>query len=266
MARCPLVIQDLLTEEVIRSTIIVVVALAVLGLSYKLISRYISHFCRKFRVEPHVENSLRLVLRLVCLLAGTGVLTVTYGLPSTWFLGGTALTGAAIGFGSSQVIGNLMAGLYVIVARPLAVKDYVKIGDVEGQVEEISFNYTKIYTPSYNLMSIPNLQVMTSQVLNCTHEGLIKYTFPVSFGHEVPNRLLVERCIQPTIDEFYGIYDKKLMRKPEWYLESSDRLDRTFKIRMFVPKGEAKTLYALQSELLRMIVERWDLERKVAPS
>jgi len=266
MSQETFVFQNLLVQGVFRSTIVTVIALAIIGLAYKLISRYISHFCKKFSIEPHIENSLRLALRIVSMVFALGVFTVAYGLPSTWFLGGTALAGAAIGFGSSQVIGNLMAGLYVIIARPFTVKDYIKIGALEGQVEEISLNYTKIYTPSYNLMSIPNLQVMTSQVLNCTHEGLIKYSFPVGFGHEMSNQDLMKKCIQPAIDEFYKMHGEKLLRKPEYYFETSDRLGRNFKIRVFVPKGEAKTLYTLQPELLSMIVDRWDQERKVALS
>ena len=59
---------------------------------------------------------------------------------------------------SSQTINNIVAGFYVIASRHFRVGDYVKIGDVEGQVEEISINYTKLYTPSFNLLVVPNVQ------------------------------------------------------------------------------------------------------------
>jgi small-conductance mechanosensitive channel len=35
------------------------------------------------------------------------------------------------------------------------VRDYVKIGDTEGEVREITINYTKIYTPTYNITPNP---------------------------------------------------------------------------------------------------------------
>ena len=45
---------------------------------------------------------------------------------------GVAVIGAGvIGFGSSQTINNVAAGLYVIISKPFRVKDYVKIGDAE---------------------------------------------------------------------------------------------------------------------------------------
>jgi len=45
---------------------------------------------------------------------------------------------------------------------------------------------------------------------------------------------------------------------PEAYLDDSDRLSLTFLFRFFIPKGDAKKLYALKPELLSMIMRRWD--------
>lgn len=248
----------LFTKEMLYKSISALIALLAIAVAYKLLSRYITRLSRRPGVEPHVTNSLRLVLRVAAIAVSLFAVFALYGLPTSWFVGGSALIGAAIGLGSSQTIGNLVAGLYVIFSRPFTVKDYVRMGDVEGQVEEVSINYTRVYTPTYNLLNIPNIQVLTSKVLNCTHEGVIKYVFPVGFGHEVSNEDITRKCIEPAIEEFYAMNEKELPRKPEYYFDSSDRLGKSFKIRMFIPKGEARTLYRLQPELLNMIVTRWD--------
>jgi len=138
------------------------------------------------------------------------------------------------------------------------VKDYIKMGDIEGQVEEISINYTKIYTPTYNLLLVPNTQVMNGRILNCTHEGLIRYTFKMSFPVAADTRILTEKCIRPSIDEFYSKHKEELQRRPEWSFDSLDRLGSYFMIRLFVPKGDAKLLYDLQPELVGMISHRRD--------
>jgi small-conductance mechanosensitive channel len=255
-------LQNIFTLSVNYSIVGAIAAVAVIALAYKLVSRYISHLCHRLGVEAHIENMLRLVLRIATIGVGLGTLSVVYGLPITWLLGGSAFVGAIIGFGSSQTINNLIAGLYIVIAKPFAVKDYVKIGEVEGQVEEISINYTKLYTPSYNLLSMPNIQVMNSQVLNYTHEGLIKYSFLIGFSHDIPNEELINECIQPAIEEFYNKNSDKIPRKPEYYFESSSSGGRAFRIRIFIPKGQARTLYDLQPELLHGIVNRWDIYRK----
>ncbi|MGQ9780964.1 MAG: mechanosensitive ion channel family protein [Nitrososphaeria archaeon] len=243
----------------LTSTLIILIVITVI---YKFLSRSITQFSKRLGLEPHVQNSIRLVLRVITLVVLTAALFEIYELPTSWLIGSSALAGAAIGFGSSQTINNIVAGFYVVISRPFSVKDYVMIGDVEGVVEEITINYTKLYTPSFNLLLIPNMQVINSRIMNCTHEGFIKYTFFLSFPHgNIQNDELMKKCINPAIEEFYQKYRENGLRKPEGYYETTGNFGRTFKIRIFAPKGDAKSLYLLRSELADMITDRWDIQR-----
>ena len=131
-------------------------------------------------------------------------------------------------------------------------------------MEEISINYTKLYTPSFNLLLIPNTQVMGSRILNCTHEGFIKYTFNLDLPHGMisSNEDVISKCIEPAIEEFHKMHSKKHLRKPEIYFDSSAAFARSYKIRIFIPKGKAKTLFTLKNELSNMIMNRWDQLRR----
>ena len=144
-----------LPPEILNAVYTLAVLTALLVV-YKFLSRFLSRTSRRLELDPHMQNSFRLLLRVVMLLVGLAAVFSVYALPAEWFIGGSALVGAAIGFGSSQTINNVVAGFYVVVSRPFKVKDYVRIGDVEGQVEEISINYTKLYTPSFNILLLPN--------------------------------------------------------------------------------------------------------------
>ena len=107
------------------------------------------------------------------------------------------------------------------------------------------------------------MQIISSRIINCTHEGFIKYTFSLSFPHgNLTNDDIMDKCIQQSIEEFHTKYQDEGLRKPEGYYETSGNFGRTFKIRIFIPKGEAKRLYLLQPELSDMITNRWDEERK----
>ena len=242
----------------IYSLAIGAVILAAVVIAYNLLSRFISRTSKRLEMEPHVVNALRLILRVGAIVSASSAVFTIFELPTSLFVGGSALIGAVLGFGSSQTINNVVAGFYVVITQPFRVKDYVKIGDLEGQVEEITINYTNLYTPTFNLLKVPNTYVMNSRVLNMTHEGFIKYTFTVSFSHEFPNAVLMERCIQPAIEEFHEKHKADQLRRPEVYLGHSDRLGMSFLIRFFIPKGEAKKLYVLRPELLSMITGRWD--------
>ena len=237
------------------------VAMVAIFIAYKYLSRLISRTGKNAELEPHAMNAAKLIFRVAAIMVASTVLLRVWSLPTDWFVGSSALIGAFLGFGSSQTINNVVAGFYVLVTQPFKVKDYVMIGNLEGQVEEITINYTNLYTPTFNLLKVPNTQVMNSRILNLTHEGFIRYTFTVGFGHELSNRVILDECIQPAIDEFHERHADEQLRKPEAYLESGNRLGKVMLIRIFIPKGEAKTLHVLQPELLDMIMDRWYARR-----
>lgn len=248
---------DFLRENTGR-IVIVAVLLVIIFVVYKFLSRLLSRHGERLDLEPHAMNALRLILRVLSIALASSVILAYFQVPSEWFVGGTALVGAFLGFGSSQTINNLVAGLYVLVTQPFKVKDYVRIGDLEGQVEEITINYTNLYTPTFNLLKIPNTQVMNSRILNLTHEGFIKYTFTMSFDHSYTDDALMEKVLKPAIEEFHTRYEEYQLRKPEVYLELANRIERVFLIRIFIPKGQARKLYVMQPELLDMILTKWD--------
>ena len=76
------------------------------------------------------------------------------------FLG--SIAGAGLGFGAQQMVGDVIAGLYIIAERQFGVGDVVRLGPlgivgwVEGRVEEVTLRVTKIRTFDGDLVSIAN--------------------------------------------------------------------------------------------------------------
>jgi len=141
------------------------------------------------------------------------------------------------------------------------VGDYVKIGDIEGEVREITINYTKIYTPTYNITEIPNRKVLDSTILNYSGKrNIIDYSFQMGFPHleNVTNKELMEECIMPVLEKFYNKYRDSLSKKPELSMFKMDRLERGFLIRIFFQEGKIDTFYSIQPELMQNIVNSWD--------
>ncbi len=235
-----------------------VVTVVLVYAAYRILSGFIKRKGRQRDLEPHVRNIIRLLLRVAAIVVATITVFNIFELPTNIFLGSSALIGAALGFGSSQTINNVVAGFYVLLTQPFKVKDYVRIADLEGQVEEISINYTSLYTPTFNLLKVPNTQVMNSKILNMTHEGNIKYTYKVNFGHDLTEKQVMDMVLKPAIEDFHANCGNGGFRCPEAYMDTVDRLGKTYMIRLFIPKGEAKTLYTMRPELTRLIMARYD--------
>jgi small conductance mechanosensitive channel len=144
------------TDNPILEIIIALVIILVALILEKLIRRSISKYGKRVNLEPHAVNILKLIVRIIVATGAIIALMILFKIPTDWFFGASALTGTAIGFASTQTIGNFLAGFYIMISRPFMVGDYVRIGDVEGEVTEITVNYTKIYTPTYTNTEIPN--------------------------------------------------------------------------------------------------------------
>ncbi len=248
------------SDNLFHAGVAIVIVIVVFILD-KLIRRSISQYGKRVKMEPHAINVLKLVARILVAASGVVALMGLFNVGTDWFLGISALTGTAIGFASTQTIGNFLAGFYIMISRPFMVRDYVKIGDVEGEVMEITINYTKIYTPTYNVTEIPNKKVLDSIIINYSGKvNIIDYSFKMGFPHleNRTNKQMMEDCIKPTIKKFYEKYKDVLPKIPEASMLTMDRLGREVNVRMYFPEGRINEFYDLQPELMRDIVNCWD--------
>jgi len=123
-------------------------------------------------------NNLIVSVRLILLIAAIVAAFPLFGflIPENLLVAITASLSTAIALFASFSLSNVVAGIYIFFTRPFAVGDYVTIGTYEGIIEEISINYTTLYSPSKMFVTLPNQTVINSPILNYKlkerlHEG-----------------------------------------------------------------------------------------------
>ena len=122
---------------------------------------------RRAGMPAEAKSTVKMMLRLLFLgVAISLLLSATTLIDDTAIVTGGALFGTAIGLAFSKALSNIVSGFYVLGARPFRVGDYVRIGDVEGIVSEISLNYTRLLQSDYTRELVPNSKVVDSQVTN----------------------------------------------------------------------------------------------------
>jgi small conductance mechanosensitive channel len=73
-----------------------------------------------------------------------------------------SVVGAGLGFGAQQIVGDVLAGVFIISERQFGVGDVVNVGPlvhvgwIEGKVEEVTLRVTKIRTFDGDLVTIAN--------------------------------------------------------------------------------------------------------------
>ena len=86
---------------------------------------------------------------IAVLLYGVGAAVVAnrwFGIELTLFLGTSAVVGAVVGLALQDSLGNLFAGIALHTEAPFRVGDWVKVGDRDGKVEQISWLATRLRT------------------------------------------------------------------------------------------------------------------------
>jgi hypothetical protein len=141
--------------------------LLILYVFYLIVMRSITLSFRRAGMPAEAISGVRLIVRLLFFGVGlTTTLTATTIISGTALITGGAIFGTAIGLAFSRALSNMVSGFYVLAARPFRVGDYVRIGDIEGVVLEISLNYTRLLLPDMNKLVVPNGKVADSEVTN----------------------------------------------------------------------------------------------------
>ena len=134
---------------------------------YLIVMRTIILSFRKAGMSKEASSGIKLMVRILVLaVAASVILSATTVISGTALVTGGALFGTAIGLAFSKALSNIVSGFYVLGARPFRVGDYIKIGDVEGIVMEITLNYTRLLLPDYTREYVPNSKVVDSQLTN----------------------------------------------------------------------------------------------------
>jgi small-conductance mechanosensitive channel len=225
----------------------------------RLLSRYLSHFAKRIKLEPSTGNNLVLTFRILILIFAVLSISSLGGVQAEWLLSVSAIGGAAVGFASQKTLGNFIAGLFLLAAHPFKVGDYVKIGTVEGIVQEITMNYTKVLTSGNNIISVTNLQILDRDITNYLYESsknysLYCYTFEIGFDHNIPTEKLNQM-----FNQIFDSYSRVLPRRPTFMLIRSGALDRVYLIYLYVDKPQ--DIFTLRPRIADELFQRWDEER-----
>ena len=79
----------------------------------------------------------------------------------------TAAAGAVVlGLALQDTLGNAIAGLALQADRPYVVGDWIRVGDHEGRVSEISWRSTVLRTRDSNLVALPNSTIADGAIVN----------------------------------------------------------------------------------------------------
>ncbi len=245
------------------SQILSLLVLAAVAIAFeRIITRYLSRFAKRAKLERNAANNLVLTFRILILLAAALAISRIGGaVDPALLLSISAIAGAALGFASQKTLGNFLAGLFLLAARPFKVGDYVRLGTVEGVVQEVTINYTKVLTIGNNTVSISNLQILDREITNYVLESrrnfsLYCYTFEIGFDHAVSTDKLAT-IFAEVFERFVHTLPKPLHA----ILTRSDAFTRVYTVYLYVEHPE--DVFSLKPQISEEVFRRWDVQRNI---
>ncbi|ARS91706.1 mechanosensitive ion channel family protein [Natrarchaeobaculum aegyptiacum] len=160
--------------------------LAVLALGKTILVPAVDRALRSREFDEVVHNLATSGANLVVWVGAVVVaLTVAgYGaFLSAFAIFGGAI-GLAVGFAAQDLVGNFVAGIFILQDRPFEVGDWIEWEDRSGRVEEIDLRVTRVRTFDNERITVPNSELANNAVTNPVAYDTLRQKFVFGIGYD----------------------------------------------------------------------------------
>jgi small-conductance mechanosensitive channel/CRP-like cAMP-binding protein len=102
----------------------------------------------------------------------------------------SAVGAVVVGFALQDTLGNLFAGLAIQIEKPFRVGQWIRVGDFEGRVQEVTWRATKLLTKAGQFVIVPNSVVSKDPILNYSEPTIpTRLQVDVGLSYDAPPNL-----------------------------------------------------------------------------
>ncbi len=226
-----------------------VVALAAIYFGYKLIADAVDRLREERRFHEQAAFAVKKVLQLAAVTLAVVVVASELELNMSLLLGLLALSGGTIlGFAASDTIGNALAGMLIMATAPFRVGDRILYEGQLADVLEVNFIYTRLTTLDRVQVSVPNMKLLSTTIVNYGRNRPVRMSCRVSVGYQVaPER--VEEMLLAAARATRGVAEE-----PKPYVWVTRLGDYAAEYTLYVFTREVKRYEWIQAELYRNVL------------
>ena len=217
---------------------------------FKIIEGQIRRFRERGRLEVSVAWTMtrfsKWSIGLLVFASILGQFGVTLGIIS----GLLAIAGGTIlGFASINTIGNAIAGLIVMMNKPFNVGDRIFFNGSLADVEGIDIIYTKMRTLDNVLISIPNQELLKTEIDNFGREKIVRRSVKITPGYEYDSKD-VEKALLEAASLVNGV-----LKDPKPYVWITNFLNSAVEYTLYVFITDVKRMKEIDADIYRMVLE-----------
>jgi len=174
--------------------------------------------------------------KLFLVLVGSAiVLAAVWGADLAGLATGLGVSSIVIGLALQDTLGSVMSGIALLLERPFSVGDWLRIGDIEGQVIDINWRSVRLLTLERQVIIVPHQFIGKEIIRNYSQpERIYNQRLNIGFSYDTPPNL-VKQVLTSTALATQGILAEP---EPEIKTTSYDETAIIYEVEFFIENFE----------------------------
>ncbi len=142
--------------------------------------------------DPGMRQAFASLGRGIVLTVGFIVILQTAGIDLSSIAVIAGALGLGISFGLQQITANFVAGITLLLERPIKIGDRIEIDGVTGEVVKIGLRATTMLTNDSISVIVPNADFVKGKITNWSYSSdLVRFSYPVPVDRSaVPQKVI----------------------------------------------------------------------------
>lgn len=235
------------------------VNIIILAVLFKTVDVFENNLKKKFS-ENKTSQIIKFIplftrlLKFIIFFILVAALLQNHGYSISSLIAGFGITGLAVGFAANATIANIFGSIAVLTDKAYEVGDYIKVGTMEGTVEDINLRSTKIRTLDNALTIIPNSNIANGDIVNVTkaHKRRILETIGVTYDTSDEKLKAAIEVIEDILNKNSEIYSDYVV-----YLDTLADSSINIKVNAYVKTNNYVKYLKIKEQVLLEIIRRF---------
>ncbi|MEE6210517.1 mechanosensitive ion channel family protein [Salarchaeum sp. III] len=214
--------------------------------------------------ENITDHQAEITFRLLQITLYIGALITALGVWNVNLSGlliGAGFAGIVFGMAARQTLGAVIAGFVLMFARPFEIGDWVKIGDNDGIVTDITIVNTRIQTFDGEYVMLPNDYVGSEEVVNRSRKGRLRLHVEVGVDYTTD----VDHAIEVAEETLKDVDDVLTVPQPQVVLTEFGDSAVVLDLRFWIDKPSARRKWRAQTAVISRVHEAFREEGITIP-
>ena len=168
---------------------------------------------KRDNIDDTLGNFFGSIIRWAITAAVFVTVLQVFGVSATSFVAILGALTLAIGLSMQGALGNIAAGVMIMIFRPYRLGDFVEIAGEAGTIKDINLFQTVMATPDNVKVMVPNSQAIDGVISNYSGYDVrrVDVTFGIDYDDDMDAAITIIRRILDT--------DPRILREPEPFVK-----------------------------------------------